>query len=375
MRTQFGEDDSGNSLTIASRKPSAATLNQLPASVSGERSQARVNGEWGSAIAWQYGNDTGNRTMADQVETMAYAGSVPWHTKGERADDVTRDIPAFLDRAGLNWGVELVPLQTTDTQAPVTHKAVRRTTDASILGVVGPRYVPLQNVDALNWFSPFVESGEATMETAGSLRSGSRIWALAKINREPMTIAPGDTVEKFLLLSHSHDGSLAVRAGFSPIRVVCQNTLSMAHGVGQLIRMLHTKSLSKNLEDIRDIINMANAQFEATAEQYRSLCRKSINNADLRKFVKVVLEAEEDESKLSTRLKNQIADIMRLCEFGKGNQLAGVRGTYWAAYNGVTEWVGTTRGNSAETRLDSQLFGTGADMSKRALETALAMAV
>ena len=90
---------------------------------------------------------------------------------------------------------------TADTQAKVENKAVRRTSDGRILGVVGPRFTVLQNRDAFKWFEPFLEAKEAALHTAGSLREGSRVWVLAKLQREPLVIAQGDEVEKFILLS------------------------------------------------------------------------------------------------------------------------------------------------------------------------------
>ena len=180
-----------------------------------------------------------------------------------------------------------------------------------MLGVVGPRYAPLQNKDAFAWFQPFLDAREAALHTAGSLRDGSRIWVLAKLNRDPAGDRRGDEVEKFLLLSHGHDGSLAVRAGFTPIRVVCQNTLSMAHGsdASKLIRVKHTKDVLENLANIREVMDLANAEFEATAEQYRLLARKSINQADLRRYVKKVFKVEDDQEG-STRLKNIMEEIV-----------------------------------------------------------------
>src|SRR5205823_9488561 len=125
----------------------------------------------------------------------------------------------------------------------------------------------------------------------------------AKMNRDPLVIAEGDTVEKYLLLSHGHDGSLAVRCGFTPVRVVCANTLAMAHGsdASKLIRVKHTKDVLENLANIREVMDLANQQFEATAEQYRLLARKSINQADLRRYVRRVLKIEDDRQ-ASTRL-------------------------------------------------------------------------
>jgi len=271
--------------------------------------------------------------------------------------------------------VELVALQTADTQAKVDHRAVRRTSDGRILGVVGPRYVPLQNEDAFAWFQPFLDAKEAALHTAGSLRQGSRVWVLAKLNRTPLEIAPGDEVEKYLLLSHGHDGSLAVRVGFTPVRVVCANTLAMAHGsdASKLIRLKHTKDIHQNLASIREVMDLANQQFEATAEQYRLLARKSINQADLRKYVERVLGVKDDEEP-STRMKNVMEEIIALAESGRGNALPVVSGTYWSAYNGVTEWLSYQRGRNQENRLNSLWFGDSAAMNKHALETAWAMA-
>src|SRR6185369_7745792 len=99
-------------------------------------------------------------------ETMAYFGSVPWHGLGEALDvNDIYDVKASFEKSGLNWEVELTPLVTADTQKTVTHRAVRRKTDQSILGVVGPRYHVLQNREAFEWFQPFLDAKEAALHT------------------------------------------------------------------------------------------------------------------------------------------------------------------------------------------------------------------
>src|SRR5947209_2692525 len=307
---------------------------------------------------------------------MAFFQQTPWHGLGTALDEADLyDWPKTCEKAGLAWDVELVPLVTADSQAKVTHRAVRRKSDGRTLGVVGPRYFPLQNRDAFGWFQPFLDAREAALHTAGSLRHGSRIWVLARLNRTPLVVAPGDEVEKFILLSHGHDGSLAVRVGFTPVRVVCHNTLSMAHGsdASRLIRVKHTKDGQANLANIREVMDLANAEFEATAEQYRLLARRSINQADLRRYVRKVFKVEEDQQG-STRLKNIMEEVVGLAEAGRGNELASVRGTFWAAYNGVSEWLTYNRGRSDDNRLNSLWFGDGAGLNRRALEAALEMA-
>lgn len=291
------------------------------------------------------------------------------------AEEDLYDWQRASNKSGLDWETELVPLLTADTQAKVEHQAVRRKTDGRVLGVVGPRYTILQNKDAFRWFQPFLDAKEAALHTAGSLQEGSRIWVLAKLNRSPLVIAAGDEVEKFVLLSHGHDGSLAVRVGFTPIRVVCANTMALAHrtDASKLIRLKHTKDLHENLENIREIMNVANQEFEATADQYRLLARKSINQADLSRYVKKVLKVE-NENDLSTRMKNTIQEIIGRCESGMGNNLPSISGTYWAAYNGLNEWLGYHRGHNQQNRLNSLWFGDSANMNRFALETAMTMA-
>lgn len=313
--------------------------------------------------------------MAHLIEKMAFSGKTPWHGVGTALDEADLyDWRRTCVKAGLDWDVELTPLVTADTSAKVTHRAVRRTSDNRILGVVGPKYHALQNRDAFRWFQPFLDAKEATLHTAGSLCEGSRVWVLAKLNRHPLVIAAGDEVEKFILLSHGHDGSLAVRVGFTPIRVVCANTLALSHraDASKLIRVKHSASLYEHLANIREVMNVANAEFEATAEQYRLLVRKSINQHDLRRYVRLVLKV--DGKKLSTRMKNMIDEITRLCESGRGNDLASVRGTLWTAYNGVSEWLTHQRGNNQGNRLNSLWFGDSGNINRHALDTALTMA-
>jgi phage/plasmid-like protein (TIGR03299 family) len=320
--------------------------------------------------------------MAHEIEmvgnkaSMAYFGETPWHNLGTPlTPDDLYDWQSVCVKSGLDWEAELVPLLTADTQAKVEHQAVRRKTDGRILGVVGKNYHVLQNREAFQWFQPFLDAKEAALHTAGSLQEGSRVWVLAKMNRDPLIIAPGDEVEKFILLSHGHDGSLAVRVGFTPIRVVCSNTLALAHraDASKLIRVRHSASVVENLDSIRAVMSLANAEFEATADQYRLLARKSINQADLRRYIKKVLKVEGD--KISTRTMNMMQQITALCEFGRGNDLASVSGTYWTAYNGVNEWLSYNRGHNQQNRLNSLWFGDSANMNKHALETALTMVV
>ena len=273
--------------------------------------------------------------MAANVESMFYTGATPWHGLGEKLEDAPT-ISEAITTSGLDWEVGVKDLVTKDGMQDVPAKATYRKTDGAILGVVGPRYVPLQNKDAFEWFQPFVDAGECSLHTGGSLSGGQKVWALAQLNRDPSEIVKGDEVQKFILLSNSHDGTTAIRVGYTPISVVCINTLAFAHEHKQssLLRIRHTRSAQGKLDNVRDIMDNINAQFEATAEQFRFLASRDFNQADVRKYVKTLLNVDKTaDEDLKTRTKNVLDDVLNTIH-GPKQSMDGVRGTWWAAYNG-----------------------------------------
>jgi phage/plasmid-like protein (TIGR03299 family) len=321
--------------------------------------------------------------MAHELEirngkaSMFYVGETPWHGLGKRLESPPT-VEQGIREAGLDWTVGMKPLFTGDGEK-VDHRATYRVSDGKLFGVVGPGYTPVQNSEAFGWFQPLIEDGAVSLHTAGSLQGGRKVWMLAKVNKPALEIAEGDIVERFVLLSNSHDGSRAVRVGFTPIRVVCSNTLKMAHDAddeaNRLIKVLHTKNVLVALDKLRDMMNVANASFEATAEQYRKLAAFRISRADLRKYVKTVLGVDkQDESILPAQTMNKIRSILVLAEKGRGNDNRTVKDTLWTAYNGITEYLGTEHGRNQESRLDGLWFGAGANVSQKALEIAIGMA-
>lgn len=323
--------------------------------------------------------------MAHEIrenDNMFSVNEVPWHRLGIILPTAPK-IDEGIAAAGLGWEVGTKKLITTDNM-PVDALATYRKDNNEILGVVGKNYKVLQNKEAFQFFQPFLDANEATLETAGSLMNGRRVWVLAKINRPDSVIVAksDDRVSKFILLSNSHDGTLAIRVGYTPIRVVCNNTLTAAHaGRGSaLLRIKHMGDVVQTLNDVRDVMNLADQTFEATAEKYRILAGKEINGKDLEKYVKIVFATpkQEEDAILSGEELTSGARVMgritELFEHGRGNDLPGVKGTMWAAYNAVTEYLQYERGNNEATRLDSLWFGAGATMNKKALQTAVEIA-
>ena len=319
--------------------------------------------------------------MSHKFESGLFFGERAWHGLGTTLPEnheARKSVDESIKLAGLDWEVEKVDLFAKAdadvmpyVKAP-SHQAVVRTSDKSILGVVGNRYQCLQNREQFQWFQPFLDSGECVFETCGSLKGGALVWVLAKLCRDDIDVGGGDTVRKYLLLSSSHDGSQATQVGFNPIRVVCWNTLSAAlrSGGKSMLKIRHTANQGNALAEVRKTINLIDQSFEATAVQYRRLAAAGVNKSDLRKYVKIVLELPEDEKAISTRQKNIVDEIVKLCVSGVGNDGKSA----WSAYNGLTQYVTHNYGRTAENRLRAAWYGEGRKLIDRGLEVALQLA-
>lgn len=314
--------------------------------------------------------------LSDGTASAFYVKAPAWHDLG----NVLESAPSpeeGIKMAGLDWEVEKRPLFTTGPfgqQKIHSHMAVYRKSDNSVLGVVGDRYKCLQNKEAFNWFAPACESGEVELESAGSLRDGARIWVLGRIKDAIGDVVPGDAVKGYVLLAHSHDGSLSVQLGFTKIRVVCANTLGMAirgQGDSKLLKIRHTESMHDAMAIAREVMDLKRAEFAGTLEQYRRLAAVGCDTETLERYLRIVFAPGKDPEDKETA-KTLVKKVTPLFEAGTGSEFA--RGTMWNAFNAVTEFVTHVRGRSADARVDSQWFGPGAGTLDHALTTALQLA-
>jgi len=316
--------------------------------------------------------------MAHLVENMFSVREVPWHGLGKIVTEAPSAEEA-IKLAGLDWKVleqQVYNYSSVDQshQRVPNYKALTRSDNGKVLSIMKDKYHPLQNEDAFKFFNPFIDSGLASFETAGALKDGKVIWILASLNKAPIDVGGGDFVKKNLLLSNSHDGQMAVRVGFTPIRVVCNNTLTAAHGNSnsQLIRLKHSSRIIRNLEDLQQTVNAIDAKFEATAEQFKALARKQINTKDLENYVNIVFELRENGTdREQMRAKKMRETIVKLFESGAGQNLKSAKGTYWGAYNAVTEYLTHESGKNEESRLFSNWFSENQRKNEFAFEVAM----
>lgn len=181
----------------------------------------------------------------------------------------------------------------------------------------------------------------------------------------------GDKVEGYFLLANGHDGSLCLHMGFTPIRVVCSNTLAMARSntASSLIKLRHTSGIKLAAEKLVERVDWINNQFILTTQQYDFLASKVINRAELRRYVMTALELKEDGPKTDS----MVNEILRIGE-RQTNQTAASKDTWWGAYNMLAEYLTHESGYSQETRLVSQWFGANAATTHEALKIAVGFA-
>jgi phage/plasmid-like protein (TIGR03299 family) len=316
-----------------------------------------------------------NLLIQNGEASMFYIDEVPWHGLGTKLDKPATAQEA-ITAAKLDWPVVKLPLFAGSIRIPVPDRfaVVRKTgnliarTDP-VLGVVSNEYAPLQNREAFAFFDPIVDQDAAIYHTAGALGQGERVWILAKLPGH-IRVVGDDITEKYLLLSNSHDGKSSVQIKFTPVRVVCQNTLTLALNDGPVCRVIHHADIHDKLKQAHEMLGIITERFDEMERSFQAMSRVQVNRQRLGEYLATVYSdsKEPDRQELVQRDRNWSEYFF---DQGRGNQLQGVAGSLWAAFNGVTEWQDhrQTRQNSNQ-RLHSAWFGKSSRTKARAFSVA-----
>lgn len=316
--------------------------------------------------------------MPAEIDSMMYTGETPWHRLGTKLDNPATAEEA-ITAAGLDWDTQLQPVYTApDRSVKVKDRYVVCRTDrldqkdGGQLGLVGKNYTPLSNREAFGFLDPVVGEGAAIYHTAGSLRGGRRVWMLAKLPGH-IRVVGDDLVDKFLLLSSSHDGTSSVRIGYTPIRVVCQNTLNLAlRGMGG-VSIRHGKEVADKVKQAHKLLGLVSETFDEAGTIMQQMAATPIaSEQQLRDFYLRVLPAPKEVDE-QDRLKHQqkIERWTELYEAGDGNQMPGVRNTLWAGYNTITQWADRDSYTSRNKEpLNTMWFGEAERIKRNAFDVA-----
>jgi len=315
-------------------------------------------------------------------DRMAYVRERPWHGLGTKVACGTSTAD-FLRAAGLDWKVAVVPARGAKpgpktklhpggrwSRYEIQREAVADEKEPVALGIVSHRYVPLQNQEAFAFFDPLLKDGWASLETAGVLYDGGTVWVQVRL-REVMTIGRDDELVRFLLLRNRHDGEGSVSIRFTPIRVVCQNTLTFAERRQQAFaNERHTGKLQHRLEKVR--VDAIHTQIEAFSARMKTAFEKMVaarlevprRLELLDKLCGEVTDKTPPAGPTRRQMVDQRLAVQASCDPLAGNE------TVWALYNAIT-WVEDERVRKLkdeEEAVNRMWFGAGADNKAKAFE-------
>ena len=305
--------------------------------------------------------------MAHNVETMAYAGQVPWHGLGKRVlPDLTPD--QMLVEAGLDWEVAKSPAyydsDAMDGMTIPDKFVLHRVTDGQYMDIVGKNWKPLQNHDAFEFFHDFVMQGNMEMHTAGSLQKGKIVWALAKI-KDSYSVVDGDEMEQYLLFVNPHKRGKAIEVRSTDVRVVCNNTMDFALESQSSRRIAVNHNSAWDEDYVKEMLGLAHAASAKYRETAQSLASKTYAQPSLEDFIDQIFPntgSSDERSKNANRTLDVIHEQ-------PGANFA--EGTWWQAFNAVTYMTDHEMGRNADSRLTSAWFGQNRTRKAKALDMAL----
>lgn len=318
-------------------------------------------------------------TRKNGFAEMAYVGATPWHGLGQ-ALEAGASIETWKQAAGMDWKISRSRVRYGEGQNQQifegAHVLFRSDTKAA-LGIVSPKYKTVQPGEVLEFFRDLTETNGYVLNTAGTLFDGKRFWALAKVGDDAVVMGE-DRVGGYLLLSTSCDGTLATTAKFTTVRVVCNNTLSMALSKdkatkGGTFTLKHTSKFDPR--EAKDNLGLATGQFAEFMSAARTLAKKSVSKMAAGEFVESLLADTKTVLGEDVRKSRQFTKIMELFNgSAMGGTLLGAEGTLWGIVNATTEFVDhSARSATVDARLASAWFGRGDALKTTALERALAL--
>lgn len=324
-----------------------------------------------------------------------------WHGLGQIVDQHPTSGEA-IQYAGLDYEVVKSPLFTKNSGIIETANGMEigscelkvpdyfanvRADNNAVLGVVGKDYHIVQNRDAFNFFDAIVSGGEGILyETAGALGNGERIFITAKLPDYIRVGNDDDVTEKYIFLTNSHDGSGSITAAFTPIRIVCQNTLNASlRSMTNVVRIKHTSGAKQRIDNAHKIMGLANKLSEQLEGIFNQWAKVRVTDEEVKKLIQLALCPNKEtldlikkgaEDEISTMFKNTVEDAFAYAMISDTQQMNTTKGTLFGAYNAVTGYyqnVRTYRDN--EAKLQSIVMGGTAQLkSQSAFDLCIAFA-
>ncbi len=276
--------------------------------------------------------------------------------------------PLYTKGSGIIQTAEGIEIGSTELSVPDAF-ATLRTDNNAVLGVVGKDYHIVQNREAFSFFDAIVGGGEGILyETAGALGKGERIFITAKLP-DYIRVGKGDDVtEKYIFLTTSHDGSGSITAAFTPIRIVCQNTLNASlRSMSNVVRIRHTSGAKQRLDDAHKVMGLADTLSRQLEGIFNEWAQVKVTDREVKKLIQLALCPNNEtlallkkgaEDEVSAVFKNTIDDAFAYAMASESQQMETTKGTLFGAYNAVTGYCQNVRKyKDSEAKLQSIVMG------------------
>lgn len=314
--------------------------------------------------------------MNSQVFNNTYDGQQPWNPLGVSLAP-NQSIESCIKQFGMDWEINESPVHfkpdgINDFQSYEDKKVLSRSDNGAPLSVVSQKYKVVQPREILEFYRDLTEVSGYQLETAGVIKGGKKIWALARTGQEGM-LKGKDHMKSYLLLATACDGTLATTATPTSIRVVCSNTLAFAiNGAANAIKVPHSTRF--NAQAVKKELGVAVSHWDNFMYQMKLLSERKVTAQEGLEFFELVFNTESHPAE-QKRNDRAIKVVQSLFDGkGKGALLASSAGTTWGLLNAVTEYVDhEKRARNHDYRLDSAWFGHGASIKQKALDSAVTM--
>lgn len=315
------------------------------------------------------------------VQTMAYTGQQPWHGLGSRLAP-NQPLEAWATAAGMDWNIESADVRFVagndglgSIHAYPEQRVLYRSDTKAPLSVVSSRYQVVQPREILEFYRDLTEVGGYQLETAGVLKDGKKLWALARTGQSA-TLKGRDEVNGYLLLATACDGTLATTAQFTSVRVVCNNTLQIALGDSAgAIKVPHRSQF--DAQAVKRQLGIATSHWDEFMYRMKALAERKVKPETAHEYFRRVLaypvRTPADHSAAPPTNDRAIKAVSALFSGrGKGSDMLSASGTAWGLVNAVTEFVDhERRARSEDHRRDTAWFGQGANLKQKAWDEAL----
>lgn len=313
------------------------------------------------------------------VQSMAYVGQEPWHGLGNPLSP-KQPIDVWAREAGMSWQIESADVRYIaageglgSIHAFPDQRVLYRSDNKMPLSVVSKRFNVVQPREILEFYRDLTEAGGFELETAGVLKEGRKFWALAKTGQS-VSLKGRDRVNGYLLLATACDGTLATTAQFTSVRVVCNNTLTIALGDSSgAIKVGHRSQF--DADAVKRQLGIQVSAWDGFMARMKALADCKVSEAAADVFFRKILTypISNPEASMSGLNERGLKAVQSLYSGqGKGAEMASAAGTAWGLVNSVTEFVDHhRRARSDDHRLDAAWFGAGATLKQKAWDEAL----